>query len=514
MIQLQENGRINKGIKNIINGLVLQFISIGCNFATRYLLVHMLGKEAVGLNGLFTEVISMLSLMEMGVGTAITYNLYKPLTDKDEVKVGQLMRLFSHAYYIIAAAVLIIGGALVPFIQLLIKDISAPLSYVRLIYFLFVCKTATSYLFAYKSMLLDADQKNYVSSRVNAGFKIVAVFADMIVLFATKSFVFFLITDAVFVTGSNILTAYLTDKHYPYLKRKTEKLPAGERRKVFANIKYLFISTLSGKITNSTDNILISKLISTLQVGSYSNYSMIINAISGITSKISGTLTGGVGNMMATESSEYCSAVLKRMTFIFYMAASVCGVCLYCMLTPFVVIMFGKSYVLSAGVVFVSVVNFFLMVVRDPLWKIMTTSGLFRKDKNISIAGSLINLVISIILGLKIGMVGIFLGTTATHVIQIILKIRLLYRERFHMKCGWYYIMFTKMTVIYFAEIAIAAYLCVLLPGWNMWIRFIAVGTISALVPVAVNVLIYYRTSEFKYMVELFEKIVLKRKKA
>ena len=192
-------------------------------------------------------------------------------------------------------------------------------------------------------------------------------------------------------------------------------LPAGERKQVFANIKNIFIRTLSGKITNSTDNILISTLVSTLQVGLYSNYSLFITVMKQLSVQLIGGITGSLGNLMVTETGEHCSRTLKRMTFIFYVIGSVMTLGYLACLSPVIQIWIGDSYVMAQSIVFVCCIVMFLEFVSRPLWEIMTVSGLFEKDRNISIAGSVINLIVSIILGIKIGICGIFIGTICTY---------------------------------------------------------------------------------------------------
>ena len=135
-----------------------QIVTIALSFVTRTCLVRILGIEAVALNGLFTQVIAAISLAEMGAGTAIVYNLYKPLAEGDHEKVSQLMNLFRTAYRIIAAVTMIIGIILLPWLPYLITDISRDISYIRIVYLMFILQSSVSYLFSYKIALVQADQ--------------------------------------------------------------------------------------------------------------------------------------------------------------------------------------------------------------------------------------------------------------------------------------------------------------------------------------------------------------------
>ena len=197
--------RTEKSIKNIATAMIVQVITLLLSFVTRTLLVKSLGVESVSLNGLFTEVISMLSLTELGVGSAIIYNLYKPLAQGDEEKICQLMRLFKVAYRVIALATFVIGCSLIPIINLLVKDISYSDNYVRIVYFLFVVQTSTSYLFSYKVSLLNADQRKFIHSIINVAVKCVCTGISAIVLFTTYNFILYLLVVIVFNFMTNVI---------------------------------------------------------------------------------------------------------------------------------------------------------------------------------------------------------------------------------------------------------------------------------------------------------------------
>lgn len=503
--------RTKNSVKNVAYAIGFQAISTLISFITRTALVKTVGLEAISLNGLFTEVISMLSLTEMGVGTAIIYNLYKPLADHDYDKVGQLMNLFKKAYYAIAAATLVIGMALAPWIQYIVNDIGYDTWYIQFIYALFVLQTASSYLFSYKASLLNADQKKYAVNIITAIVKGIGTIAFVIVLIVTHNYVAYLITNIILNVAINVTISLYVDKEYPYIK-ESNMLPAGERKQVFANIKNIFIRTLSGKITNSTDNILISTLVSTLQVGLYSNYSLFITVMKQLSVQLIGGITGSLGNLMVTETGEHCSRTLKRMTFIFYVIGSVMTLGYLACLSPVIQIWIGDSYVMAQSIVFVCCIVMFLEFVSRPLWEIMTVSGLFEKDRNISIAGSVINLIVSIILGIKIGICGIFIGTICTYFVQIIFKLRLLYIERLKVKMTSYAMLWIKMCSAMFIMMVVISVIKNLTSISNPWIAFFVYGLVAVIMSIVTNFLVFYKTDEFTYCISIFRKIILKRK--
>ncbi len=490
--------RTEKSMRNIVYGEVNVILTVLLSMVTRTALVRILGLSAVSLNGLFTEVIAVLSLAELGVGSAITYNLYKPLAGQDEQKLTQLMWFYKSAYRLIAGFILAAGLCFLPFVSCLIRNAEYDIGYLRLVYVIFLLKTVSSYFFSYKRTLLDADQKMYLISAANTLFRFITVASNLAVLMLTHNFIAYLLSDVGVTLANNVAIAHIADRQYPFLKKR-DRLPQEEKKKIFANMKHLFIGTLSGKITNSTDNILISVLVGTLQVGLYSNYSLIISNVRKILLLIPDAAAGSIGNLAVSESRERCHQVLCRMTFIIYLVTTFCSACILCMSDPFVEILFGRKYLMDDILQYSFVVNFFYFVVREPLWRMMMVSGLFAKDKNISILGSSINLVVSIVLGLKWGILGIMLGTTCTLIIQIILKTRLLYREFLYLDAAHYQWLLIKISAAAFAGLYISKLLCHMMipasPYGRLWVYFM----VACIVSVSLNVVLFYRTEEFIY---------------
>ena len=494
--------RTEKSIRNLFYGEVNIIFTVLLSMVTRTALVRILGLSAVSLNGLFTEVIAVVSLAELGVGSAITYHLYRPLAEHDRKKVVQLMWFYRSAYRMIAGVILISGLVFLPFVPWLIKDAAFNVRYLRLVYVIFLLKTVSSYFFSYKRTLLDADQKMYLISMTNTVFRFITVASNLGILILTQNFIAYLLSDGIVTVANNIAIAHIADRQYPFLK-EARKLPKEEQKKIFFHIRQLFIGTLSGKITNSTDNILISVLVGTLQVGLYSNYSLIISNVRRILLLIPDAAAGSIGNLAVSETRERCHQVLCRMTFIIFMVTSFCASCIMCMSDPFVEILFGREYLMDDILKYSFVVNFFYYVVREPLWRMMLVSGLFSKDKNISIAGSSINLIVSVALGLRWGILGIMLGTTCTLVIQIILKTRLLYREFLYMDPAYYQGLMVKISAAGLSSVLVCKMLCdritLASPYGRLGVYFAVAGSVS----VILSVVCFHKMEEFRYCRDL-----------
>lgn len=507
--------RSEKSAKNLLYGVISQFVSVAFTFIVRIVLVRQIGILSVSLNGLFTEVIAILSLAEMGVGSAIVYSLYKPLAERDEKKIVKLMNMYKTAYRNIALAVFGIGLCLVPFIQNIVTKVDVSDGYIRLVFVLFLTQTASSYLFSYKSSLLNADQKVYIVSKVTTIVKIVAEIINIILLFVFHNYILYLVVEILLTLATNIVISGQVDKMYPFLIRKDELLNV-EKRMVFKNVKNIFVGSLSGKITNSTDNILISILVSTYEVGIYTGYSTLAMGLRKLIDQVDAATAGSVGNLMAEDDRDKCDQVLRKLTFINYFFGSLFASCLYCLSSTLVRIMYGLEYTYNADsmiglmVVFCLCVNFFLTVLRNPLWRFMSVSGLFARDKNISIAGSVVNLILSIILGIKFGTLGILLGTLASLIIQIVLKIRLLYTERFKINSGKYYFRFIFYSCIGIVIMLLAKFISAEIAVGSLYIDFVLKAAVSIFVPLCMNYVFFCRTEEYVYLKELMWKFVTK----
>ncbi|MDD3333911.1 MAG: lipopolysaccharide biosynthesis protein [Eubacteriales bacterium] len=506
--------RTQKSFKNLLFGELQQLINIAVSFATRTVMVHTLGVTILGVNSVFTELIALLSLAELGVGRAITFHLYQPLAQNDIPRLKQLMKLFKTAYRMIALAIMAIGLITMPFIQLTVTDTGMDESYLRFIYLLFVFQAAVSYLFSYKAILLTADQKSYKVAWINTLCRVGYAAAAVILLLKTNNFVAYLCVQIACTLAINLLISHSATKEYPFLREHAESLEPEGRREVLSNVKFVFIGALSGKITNSTDNVLISMLDSTTTVGYYSNYQLIISAVRNLLDQIVFASKGSIGNMLTSESDDKCDEVLRRLTYLVFIPTLICSLCLYGTLSLFIGgLWYDASFVLSDLVVFVLVVNFFLVAARNPLLETVSAANLFRIDKNISILGSTINLIVSIVLGLKLGMLGVFIGTTCTHVVQIALKILLLYRRRLHRSATGYYLLFARMLGLFALGMLLIRWFGSVLVVSNVLLALLLRWLAAIVLSCALAMLGFLGTKEQRYLLWFLQRLLSRLKR-
>ena len=409
-------GRTEKSIKNIIFGMGAQIITTLLTFISRTLMLKYLGLEVISLNGLFKEVIEALSLAELGIGSAIVYNLYKPLAEKDEEKVCQLMTFFKYAYIIIALVVFFLGAVVCFFVPFIVRDIDFSPFYIRIVFMLFVVNISGSYLFSYKISLLNADQNSYIYSFYSSVIKIVTVVIEVGIILLSKNYVIYLFCCIILTLLTNYVISLKIDAKYSYLR--DSRLPKEDRKQVFDNVKNIFIKEISGKITNSTDNILISTIISTIMVGKYSFYATVLNVFKQFTSHVDTGIRASMGNLFASSSKKECETVLYRLTWGYCTLGIICGVCFVSCCQAFISFWVGEEYLLGSLVVFILGMNLFLFMCSKPVYAAMHVAGLFKEGRNISIIGSVVNLVVSIVFAYYTGIFGVFFGTFLTYIIQ------------------------------------------------------------------------------------------------
>ncbi len=501
-------GRTEKSIRNFIFAIASQAVTVALSFVTRTCLIYCLGIEAVSINGLFTEVITALSLAELGVGSAIVYNLYKPLSEGDHQKISQLMNLFRKAYGFIALATLVLGVGLTPWIQFFIKDLSYDIHYIRVIYLMFVFQSAVSYLFSYKIALLEADQNSYIYTRISAIFRIAGTIVILVILVATKKYIVFLGTQILLVIVTNAYASHVVNQNYPYLEKK-ERLPKEERTQIFSNMRNIFIKQFAGRVVDSTDYILISTLVSTLLVGYYSNYLVVIGVFKQLADKMMSAAMASLGNLFVTERTESKEATLTRLTFIFYIFASIASVGVFACVQPFIKLWLGEEYLLDYSVVAVLCVLLVTHITYKPLSSAMHLTGYFEIGRNISFVSAVVNLAVSIVLGRRIGLIGIFIGTMCTYTIEIITKVHYLFKLYFKKKSFQYVSFWLKMLFVFVAEM-ITVYFVNLHLSLSALPAFVINGFISVLLTIALNMLVFGRSDVYIYSKQLIMRHIKK----
>ncbi len=503
-------------IKNSLWTTINTVVTILIGFISRTIFIYILNSEYLGIDGLFTNILSLLSLSELGFGSAVTFNLYKPIREKDNKKIAAIMNFYKWVYRMVAVFILVAGLCLVPFLQYIIKDTAFDFQYIRIIYLLFLIKTAITYLYSYNYTLATADQRGYIIGKINMVNNIVTPLSKMMVLAITRSFVAYICTEIVITLVFNFIKTIYVRKQYPVLGDTKSKLEKAETKKILKDVQNIFLGKVSTTVLTSTDNLIISSFVNVISVGFLTNYNTLVNYI---TTFISGSLysaQASIGNAIASEGKEYVYNVLRKLTLITLFVASFATTALFCLSSDFITIVWSRNEDMTLPVitVFVIMFNAFFQFIKSPLWITLTSAGLFQKDKYISFIGMTLNIIVSLILVQKFGLVGVILGTIISQSVQMYLKAKLLFNDYFYMSCSKYLILMAKCFTLFLIEELLTYAVCINIPITNIYLLFICKIAVCAVIPNLMNFIIFRNTEEFMYFKNLILKtikIVIKR---
>ena len=273
-------------------------------FASQTVFIYTLGSVYLGVNGLFTNILGMLSLAELGIGGAISFSLYKPLAEHDTKKIRQIINFYRSAYRMVAASVTVVGVAIIPFLNVIIKDADG-IEHVRLIYSIYLFNTVTSYLLTYKTTLLSADQREYIITNINTVIQVATSVLQITVLLIYKNFIVYLLIGALVQFVGKAVQNYATGRYYPYIREKNnEQLPEADKKIIYTKIKGMMVHKLGDVAINQTDSIITSAFVNIASVGLVSNFTLIINFVNSMISSFFSAAVAGLGNIVATETPE------------------------------------------------------------------------------------------------------------------------------------------------------------------------------------------------------------------
>lgn len=503
--------RTKSSLINLTFALSGQMLGLIVSFFARIVFIQILGAEYLGLNGLFTNLLSILALVELGIGPAIAYSLYKPLADKNTAKINALMRLYRKAYITIGLIILTLGISFTPFLNIVIKTMP-DIPHIEWIFMLFVINTAISYFYSYKRTLIISDQKRYIATIYRYAFFIVLNIVQIIILYFTHDFILFLVCQIVATLLENIMVSKKADQMYPYLKeRKVQKVDKQTLAEISKNVRAMIAHKLGGVVVNATDNIVISKFVGLVQVGLYSNYLLIIQALNIITSQVFSSIIASVGHLGVTEADEKKKFIFQVVFFLNFWIFSFITIGLFVLIHPFMELWIGKEYLLSASTVLMIILNFYLAGMRRGVLTFRDALGVFWYDRHKPIFESIINLGASLVLVHQFGMIGVFIGTTISQLTTVFwVEPYVLYKYGLKSPVISFfqrYVLYTLVTIVTclitigithpFHEVTVL----------NFLIQFL----ICITVPNVIFFTLFHKTKEFQYLYNIFKKMILKK---
>lgn len=497
--------RTSNALLNSIVSAGGYFLGIITSFVCRTVFTVMLGQEYLGVSGLFTNILTILSFAELGIGTAIGYRLYAPLHNNDKEKILQYMLLYKKIYSIIAVTVFVVGISVMPFLQYIV-DAPAVHEDVRILYILYLINTTVSYILTYKKSLLIADQKDYIVTLITQIIMVLMNASQCILLLLTHDFILYLIAQIVFTLLTNIICSLYADKLYPFLKEKpSERLEKSEVSGLKKDVSGLLLTKVAATAFSGTDNLFISAYVGIGSVGILSNYTLLLTAINGVMNKVFGSLTATIGNLAVSDDKGHTEIVLKRLYFLNAAIYSFICTGVLLLIEEFVTqIWLNNDYILPQAVVSLAIIELFFRSVHYPLHTTQLAMGLFSQYKFVYLIAAGLNILLDFILVKPYGIAGLFIATIICRAIIYITDICVVYYVGFK-KSPWRYLINIVKWVVFIIACVIVSGFCLKLIANSVIVWFVMKMLLVTIIYALLFLCVFHRTKEFAYFMGLLK---------
>ena len=511
-----EQTRMKRSVKNTVTGLLNYVIHTILTFVIKTVFIYVLGAELLGLNSLFANILTILSLADLGIGSALVFSMYKPMAEQDYAKVNALVKLYKKLYFIIAGIVITIGLILFPFLKYLINADNTLYVNIYILYLMCLTNTVIGYFFAHRKALIFTSQRNDVENIISICINLFGKLAEISIIFIFKNYYAYYATTMTFTLIEGIVTYIASSKVYRHIKEAAGVITKEEKQEIFKSVRGLLCHKIGIAVVTGTDNIIISRFINLTTLGAYSNYILLATSISAVLTMILTAVKASFGNIVATKTPEEVEKTQFKVLFMYSWLTTFCATSLLCLLQPFIKMWLPDQYAISFLTVVMIVLSFSIDKMRNVIQMVRDCAGLFSYKKWCPICEAILNLVASYVLVHFMGLPGVILGTIIGYVVfPLLIEPYVVYK--YYYKKGMF--SYWKKWLLYFllgVAIATVTYLlCLLIPGGGIW-WFIVKCAICLIVPNGLMTLFYFKTDEFKYYVNLskgFLSKVFKRNK-
>lgn len=496
-----------KSSKTLISNYAQKTLTLILSFVSRTVFIQVFGVELLGINGLFSNVLSLLSLADLGFSTAMTYSYYKPVAENDYTEIAALNRFYKRVYLLIAAGITVVGLLLIPFLDEII-NLPNEVDHIYIYYLLTLAGTVVSYLFVYKTTVLYAYQQGYVVAKYSMIMTALSSVMQIICMLIFKNYILYLSITIVFTLINNFYISHVTDKRFPFIKKK-EQISKEDKKDIFSNLGSVFIYKISSTLMNSTANIIISKLVGTVTVGFYSNYLTVVNMIASYVSMAFNSFTASIGNMIVKDSKDKQYHVFKEVQTISAWFCIVISSCVYVLINDFIEIWIGKDFILDNYTVLAIGINFFLTCILNPIWIFREAAGIYRKTKYIMLICAVLNVGLAILLGHYLGLCGIlFAGAISKLLTYIWYEPIILFRDFFDRSPLRFFGSSLFITAVTAAVSAVLIFVKSYIPLTGIW-GFIVKGCCCFLISNLIFLAIYFKNENFRHILFRIKNILL-----
>lgn len=505
--------RTKNATRNIIFGGILKAYQIAVPFLMRTAMIYFMGVQYLGLNSLFTSILQVLNLAELGVGSAMVYSMYKPIAEDDKTSICALMRLYRTYYRVIGAVIAVIGVALTPFVPSLIRsDLPSDVN-IYILYWLNLAVTVLSYwLFAYKNSLFQSHQRIDVTSRVTLFTNTVQYGLQILVIIFLKNYYAYVIIALLTQALTNIVTAIVATKMYPNYK-PVGKLNQNKIKEINHRIRDLFTSKIGAVVVNSADTIVISAFLGLTMLAIYQNYYFILTSVIGFVTIIFQACTAGIGNSVIVETKEKNFDDLKKFTFLIAWIAGLCTCCFLGLYQPFMEIWVGKDLMLGFTAVICFCIYYFIYEINQLLNTYKDAAGIWHEDRFRPLVTAAANLGMNIVMVQFWGIYGVLLSTVLSMIfVGMPWLLYNLFTVLFNMKqLPEYLKALVRYIIVVLISCILSFLLCRIITVNNLWVTLIIRAIICCTLPNIVYYIAYRKTIEFRECIELIDKMTKNR---
>lgn len=496
-----------KGKINVFVSILSKCILLISALIVRRMLIKYIGSEANGLNSLFISIIGFLSVAELGVGSAITFCMYKPIIDNNEKTVCGLYNLFKKSYQLIGIIIFVLGIITTPFLHLLVNDISSININIYITFIIMLISVVLTYTYSAKISLINAYKNNYISTLVYSTGMLLQHILQIITIILTKSFVLYLLCRIIAVLFQQIIVSIIANNKYKNIIHSNEKIDLETKKQVFKNIKAMFIHKIGGVLVNTADSVIISAFIGVIILGKYSNYTTIMSSMVAVITLFFSPLTSVIGHLYAKDNK---SETIKYYNF-FHTMNFIIGIVFFlgyfATIDDIVYICFGNNLKLSNIITFVITLNYFIQFMKQSTIVFRDATGTFYYDRWKPPFEALLNVILSILF-VKLfpneyNVVGVIVATIITnllicHIIEPLVLFKYAFKtsvKKQYLNNYSYFVIFTICLMI----------LNVLKVSFeNPFVELLINGSISIFISIIIIIFVYIINRDFRYYVNRF----------
>lgn len=502
--------RSQHSVHNILAGLINKILLMFLQFFLRTIIVFTIGVDYLGLNGLFTSLLQVLNLAELGFGSALGFSMYKPILENDKEKINALLSLYRKVYTTIGLALLAIGLLILPFLPVIIKDDVPNNINIYLLFIIYLINTVLSYLvFAYKKSLIEAYQRYDITTNINTFISIVKYIIQIIILLLLKNYYLYLIVMPIFTFVENYIVAKQADLLFPTL-RPEGNLNKEEINDIKLHVKGLAIQKLCSSSRNSFDSIVISMYLGLSSIAIYNNYLLILTAVHGILYQIANSIRASVGNSIATGNLDKNFKLFMNMNFFYMWISIVCTACLMGLYQPFMELWMGEKMLCSTHTVILFCIYFFELCFSDIISVFKDGAGIWWHGRYRTVIEAFSNLILNFILGYYMGMDGILLATIITigligHLYGGYITFNYYFKNVKHKR----YLFYQIQTSIIAAFVTYSTYMACSVVLKSGIVGLLIKGVICVCLPNILLVMIYCKTDLFQNSLDFLKNVVM-----